>query len=534
MKRHRNRAFAAASFCLGLGLFASLPARAASLVQVDRATWTAGVNLPSYMQMHIYVPDRLATKPPILVSSHSCGSTASGQWGNITKIKAAADANGFILILPDSMPMRNCWDVGSTAALKHDGGGDTHAVAQMVKYALTKYNGDAARVYAHGGSSGGMMTQALMAVYPDVFRAGAARAGVPAGCWADGYDPGQQWSNNCAGGNTNKTAQQWGDQVRAMFPGYTGHRPRLQIMQGQSDPTISYKNTAESIEEWTNVLGLSTAPTSMDTGYKAAGATYNRQFWKNACGYTVFEAWSSPGGTHSMPYEEADILKFFGLDVAGGAESGTGLHGRHRHRRSRWSVRRERHGWNVGRRRQHRRGRSRRQRRPGRLDLGRRRRRRRNRRQQHGRQRRRRGRRQQHGRQRRRRERRQQRRHERCRRDRRQQRGCRRLQPHGRDRRQRDRRQRREAAARAETAAGAPARPVEIPGRGRAARCSRRAIQIPGGAARSTAAAIAAARWSGRWCSSPSASSCAADAPAADRDAESVIAERPRGGYCSR
>jgi poly(hydroxyalkanoate) depolymerase family esterase len=320
MQRHRNRAFAAASICLGLGLFAALPARAASLVQVDRATWTAGVSLPSYMQMYIYVPDRLATKPPILVSSHSCGSMASGQWDNITKIKAAADANGFILILPDSNPMRNCWDVGSTAALKHDGGGDTHAVAQMVRYALTKYNGDAARVYAHGGSSGGMMTQALMAVYPDIFRAGAARAGVPAGCWADGYDPGQQWSNNCAGGNTNKTAQQWGDQVRAMFPGYTGHRPRLQIMQGQSDTTISYKNTAESIEEWTNVLGLSTAPTSMDTGFKAANATYNRQFWKNACGYTVFEAWSSPGGTHSMPYEEADILKFFGLDVAGGAD----------------------------------------------------------------------------------------------------------------------------------------------------------------------------------------------------------------------
>jgi poly(hydroxyalkanoate) depolymerase family esterase len=240
--------------------------------------------------------------------------------GNIPKIKAAADANGFILILPDTNPMQNCWDVGSTKALTHDGGGDTHAVAQMVRYALKQYNGDPARVYAHGGSSGAMMTQALMAIYPDIFRAGAARAGVPAGCWADGYDPSQQWSNNCAGGNTNKTPQQWGDQVRAMFPGYTGHRPRLQIMQGSSDTTISPKNTTESIDEWTNVLMLSMTPTSMDTGYKAANATYNRQFWKNACGYTVFEAWLSPGGTHSMPYEEADILKFLGLDVAGGAD----------------------------------------------------------------------------------------------------------------------------------------------------------------------------------------------------------------------
>jgi poly(hydroxyalkanoate) depolymerase family esterase len=269
--------------------------------------------------MYIYVPDKLATKPPIMVSSHSCGSTATGQMGNIPLSKAAADKNGFILILPDN-PGQNCWDVGTKASLTHDGGGDTQAVAQMVKYALMKYSGDPARVYAMGGSSGGMMTQALMAVYPDVFRAGSARAGVPAGCWADGYDSSMQWSNNCAGGNTTKTAMAWGDLVRAMDPNYTGHRPRLQTMQGESDTTISYKNTAESIKEWTNVLGLSTDPTSMDKGYKAANATYDRQFWQNACGYVVFEAWSSPGGTHSMPYEEADILKFFGLDTAGGTD----------------------------------------------------------------------------------------------------------------------------------------------------------------------------------------------------------------------
>jgi poly(hydroxyalkanoate) depolymerase family esterase len=294
-------------------------ASAAALTQVNRSDWAGGVNLPSYVSMYIYVPDKLAAKPPIMVSSHSCGSSATGQMGNIPKIKAAADANGFILILPDN-PGQNCWDVGSAASLKHDGGGDTQAVAQMVKYTLTKYNGDPARVYAMGGSSGAMMTQALMAVYPDVFRAGSARAGVPAGCWADGYASSNQWSNNCAGGNTTKTAQQWGDLVRGMDPGYTGHRPRLQIMQGEADTTISYKNTAESIKEWTNVLGLSTAPSSTDTGYKAANATYDRQFWKNACGYVVFEAWSSPGGTHSMPYEEADILKYFGLDTAGGSD----------------------------------------------------------------------------------------------------------------------------------------------------------------------------------------------------------------------
>jgi poly(hydroxyalkanoate) depolymerase family esterase len=317
MNRYRAHVLAVAAFSLGL----LVPVRgwAAALVEVTRSDWAGTVSLPSYMQMYIYVPDKLATKPPIYVSCHSCGSTATGQISNIPMAKAAADAQGFILVLPDN-PGRNCWDVGTTKSLTHDGGGDTQAVALMVKYALSKYSGDAGRVYIMGGSGGAMLVQAMLAVYPDVFRAGAARAGVPAGCWADGYSDSNQWSNNCAAGNTIKTAQQWGDLVRAMYPGYSGHRPRLQTYQGDADTTISYKNTGEAIKEWTNVLGLSMTPTSMDTGYKTSQASWNRQFWSNACGYTVFEAWTAPGATHSMSYEEAEMLKFFGLTTAGGSD----------------------------------------------------------------------------------------------------------------------------------------------------------------------------------------------------------------------
>ena len=104
--------------------------------------------------MYIYVPDKLATKPPIMVVRHTlAGRRPRGQINSIPKIKAAADANGFILILPDN-PGQNCWDVGATASLKHDGGGDTQAVAQMVKYALTKYNGDPSPRLRDGGLVG--------------------------------------------------------------------------------------------------------------------------------------------------------------------------------------------------------------------------------------------------------------------------------------------------------------------------------------------------------------------------------------------
>jgi acetylxylan esterase len=319
MNRTGNHVFAVTAICLGLLVFS--PARVASQTEVTRSDWAGGVNLPSYVKMYIYVPKSLAAKPPIIVSSHACQSSVSGQIGANSKIKAAADKNGFIMIFPDNQG-QNCWDVGSKQALTHDGGGDPHAVAQMVRYALKKYNGDSSRVYAVGGSSGGMMTQALLAIYPEIFMAGAPRAGVPCGCWSEGYAASNEWSDACANGSVSKTAQQWGDLVRAINPNYKGHRPRVQIFQGESDQTISFKNSAESIKEWTNVLNLKTNPDSTDKiSSPAAGYNYNRKFWKNApCGFVVLEAWSAPGQGHSMNYEEDAIMKFFGLNVAGGKD----------------------------------------------------------------------------------------------------------------------------------------------------------------------------------------------------------------------
>lgn len=51
-----------------------------------------------------------------------------------------------------------CWDVSSQKSLKHGGGGDSNAIANMVTYTLKKYNADPKRVFVTGSSSGAMMT----------------------------------------------------------------------------------------------------------------------------------------------------------------------------------------------------------------------------------------------------------------------------------------------------------------------------------------------------------------------------------------
>ncbi len=317
MNRYRHQVLALAP--LSLGLLVAAPVGAASLAQVSRGTWGAS-GVPDYVNMYIYVPDMPMTNPPVVVACHSCGTPVSGYFNSISGVVSAADSNGFILILPEATG-RNCWDVGTPQSLTHDGGGDTQAVAQMVDYVLNQYGANADRVYIMGGSSGAMMTQAMLAVYPDVFKAGVARAGVPAGCWADGYDPSNQWSGNCAGGRTTKTAQQWGDLVRGMYPGYDGPRPRVLLFHGTADGTIDYKNQGEAIKEWTNVLGLSTTPTTTDTANTPI-SNYTIESWENDCDFTVLEAWAGQNGSHSMGYETDVILEFFGLDDVTGPDPG--------------------------------------------------------------------------------------------------------------------------------------------------------------------------------------------------------------------
>jgi len=165
-----------------------------------------------------------------------------------------------------------------------------------------------------------MMTQALMAVYPDVFKAGASFAGVPAGCWSDGWSAASNWGGTCASGNDIMTAQQWGDLARGMYPGYTGHRPRVQLFHGDADGTINFKNFGEAIKEWTNVLGLATNPTTTTTGLTLGTHQATRQQWKNACGYVVLDTFQSIGGDHGPSdalFNATYVIPFLGLDKTG-------------------------------------------------------------------------------------------------------------------------------------------------------------------------------------------------------------------------
>lgn len=205
-------------------IFAAPVASAASLQQITNF----GYN-PTNLGMYLYVPDNVAQRPAVVVAVHYCSGSGPAFYSG-TQYAQLADQYGYIVIYPSATRSGACFDVSTPQALTHNGSSDPAGIVSMVQYVEQHYNADPNRIFVTGLSSGAMMTNVLLGDYPDVFKAGAAYAGVPFGCFAT--TDGSMWNSQCANGQVIKTPQEWGDLVRAAYPGYTGPRPRMQLWHG--------------------------------------------------------------------------------------------------------------------------------------------------------------------------------------------------------------------------------------------------------------------------------------------------------------
>jgi acetylxylan esterase len=285
-----------------------MPARAASLVQV-----TNFGSDPSNNLMYVYVPTNVRPNPPILVALHQCTGTGPGFYSS-TAFASLADQYGFIVIYPDANRSGQCWDVSSSQALTRNGGSDPVGIMSMVTYAEQHYGGNPNQVYVTGASSGAMMTNVLLADYPDVFKAGVAFMGVPYYCFFTGTVDG--WNSACADGQTSMTAQAWGNLARNADPGYSGARPRMEAWHGTADTTLNYNNFGQEILQWTNVLGVSSTPTTTSTPQSG----WTQTTYGGSGTIPPVEGISIAGAGHVLPIEgegmEADAIAFMGLNNA--------------------------------------------------------------------------------------------------------------------------------------------------------------------------------------------------------------------------
>lgn len=236
---------------------------------------------------------------------HGCGGTAT-QWFSGTKLPSYANSNGFILVYPGTPNMSNCWDVNNAASLTHGKGGDAQGIVNMVNYTITKYGADSARIYIMGTSSGAMMTNVLAGSYPDVFEAGAAYSGTAHACFAGSPSATPFGANQTCAQGLQHTPQEWGNFVRNSYSGYTGRRPRMQIVHGLADTLVRPQCAAEALKQWSNVLDV-------PFGRNVSGfpsAAYTQMVYGDG---TKLLGFFGQGVGHTAPVNEQQLLKFFGI-----------------------------------------------------------------------------------------------------------------------------------------------------------------------------------------------------------------------------
>ncbi|KAJ7870773.1 carbohydrate esterase family 1 and carbohydrate-binding module family 1 protein [Mycena olivaceomarginata] len=243
---HLERATLMFAFFLWFGLVAGLNSTLQEVIDFG------GVN-PTNVSMYVYVPANLTANPEAIFAIHECNGTAQTYFAS-TPYAQLADTYGFIVVYPSSPNADTCWDITSPATLTHDGGGDSQGIASMVDYAILTYNVDSTRIFVTGTASGGMMTNVLCAVYPNLWRAAAAYSGAAAGCFV--YTS-TEFGSFCLEDDLLMDGTYWGPIVRAMYPGYNGTYPPMQIWYGQSNYFTGFWTTYafETISEWSGIFG---------------------------------------------------------------------------------------------------------------------------------------------------------------------------------------------------------------------------------------------------------------------------------------
>jgi feruloyl esterase len=208
--------------------------------------------------MFVYRPPGLATGRPVVVALHGCTQNAADYLTHAGWQKYA-DLWQFALVLPEQKSINNwrgCFNWFEPADTAR-GKGEALSIKQMVDHAVAVYGSDPKRAYLTGLSAGGAMTAVMLAAYPDVFTAGAVVAGLAYRCATDLTS-----ALTCMSSPPGRTPRQWGDAVRAAYPGYRGGYPKVEIWFGTADTTVVPANADRLRDQWTDAWGVGQSPSS--------------------------------------------------------------------------------------------------------------------------------------------------------------------------------------------------------------------------------------------------------------------------------
>ena len=267
---------------------------------------------PGALKMFSFVPEHLQPARALVVVLHGCGQTAPGyDFG--TGWSMLAKRYGFALLMPEQQGANNantCFNWFNPGDIAR-GRGEAGSIRQMIARMVADHNLDLRHIYVTGLSAGGAMTSVMLAVYPEVFAAGAIIAGLPFGIASN--------VREALGGMmqpTPRAADRLGDLVRKASK-HKGPWPKVSVWHGSADRTVSPGNANEIVKQWLDVHGLPVEPMS-------AGEVdgHPREVWWNADGETVVESYTITNMAHGTPLGLTGSDEHYGAEGAFLIEAG--------------------------------------------------------------------------------------------------------------------------------------------------------------------------------------------------------------------
>jgi len=221
---------------------------------------------PRHLKMYVHQPQNIKPGMPVVIVLHGCTQNA-GQCARLTGWNELADKNGFVVIYPEQRSWNNpakCFNWFTDNNQTRDKG-EAQSVRAMIAYTVKQYQADSTKVFITGLSAGGAMTSNMLAMYPEVFNAGAVFSG---GAYrtANNYFASLLAMN----GWLIRNPKTLGDFVRNAHKKYEGEYPRVAVFHGKNDLVVNRRNAKEIVKQWTNVHHSDEKPDSVIKQFNGA------------------------------------------------------------------------------------------------------------------------------------------------------------------------------------------------------------------------------------------------------------------------